>query len=234
MLLNVVFAYLVYGSGALRPGDGRSNEPRAWRSATSRLPSEDRGAQPHAGSPPGGSHVAAARSARRSRPRCCGGARPQAAQGLRAWWCSAPSRRAARPSARARCAARIAFLPADGGLISNLNGWENIALPLGLPRAAPHARARAARCYALLEDLRRGRARAARQAAGGDDALREEARRPMSRMMLARPRLVLAEIRGTGLGAGERRRAARFAAAYLARLPGRHLRAAGGGADETE
>ena len=39
------------------------------------------------------------------------------------------------------------------------------------------------------------------------------------RMRLGRPRLVLAEDLGAGLGAGERRRAAGFAAAYLADCP---------------
>jgi cell division transport system ATP-binding protein len=35
------------------------------------------------------------------------------------------------PAERAAVRARVAFLPARGGLISHLNAWENIALPLG-------------------------------------------------------------------------------------------------------
>jgi ABC-type transporter Mla maintaining outer membrane lipid asymmetry ATPase subunit MlaF len=39
-----------------------------------------------------------------------------------------------RPAARAALRDRIAFLPADGGLISSLNAWENIVLPTGFHR----------------------------------------------------------------------------------------------------
>ena len=39
-----------------------------------------------------------------------------------------------RPAGRASLRERVAFLPADGGLLSNLNAWENIVLPIGFHR----------------------------------------------------------------------------------------------------
>jgi cell division transport system ATP-binding protein len=121
------------------------------------------------------------------------------------------------PRARAALRAQIAFLPADGGLISHLNGWENIALPLGF-HAPGRLRGLAPEVYAMLEQF-------------GADARSLLGRLPEEmtpyekklagyvRMRLGRPRLVLAEDPGAGLGAGERGRAAAFAAAYLADCP---------------
>jgi ABC-type transporter Mla maintaining outer membrane lipid asymmetry ATPase subunit MlaF len=121
------------------------------------------------------------------------------------------------PKARAALRAQIAFLPADGGLISHLNGWENIALPLGF-HTPGRLRGLAPEVYAMLEQF-------------GADARSLLGRLPEEmtpyekklagyvRMRLGRPRLVLAEDPGTGLGAGERGRAAAFAAAYLADCP---------------
>ena len=118
---------------------------------------------------------------------------------------------------RAGLRAQVAFMPADGGLISNLNGWENIALPLGyhapkrLPGLAPEV-------YAVLEQF-------------GADARSLLARLPEEmtryerklagyvRMRLGRPKLVLADDLAGGLGADERRHVASFAAAYLADCP---------------
>ena len=121
------------------------------------------------------------------------------------------------PRARAALRAQIAFLPADGGLISHLNGWENIALPLGF-HAPGRLRGLSPEVYAMLEQF-------------GADARSLLGRLPEEmtpyekklagyvRMRLGRPRLVLAEDPGAGLGAGERGRAAAFAAAYLADCP---------------
>src|SRR5262249_60876024 len=39
-----------------------------------------------------------------------------------------------RPAGRAARRERVALLPADGGLLSNLNAWENIVLPTGFHR----------------------------------------------------------------------------------------------------
>jgi ABC-type transporter Mla maintaining outer membrane lipid asymmetry ATPase subunit MlaF len=57
-----------------------------------------------------------------------------------------------RPAARAALRDRIAFLPADGGLLSSLNAWENIVLPAGFhhPR---RMRGIAVQVYEVLEGL---------------------------------------------------------------------------------
>ena len=121
------------------------------------------------------------------------------------------------PRARAALRAQIAFLPAGGGLISHLNGWENIALPLGF-HAPDRLRGLAPQVYAMLEQF-------------GADARSLLGRLPEEmtpyekklagyvRMRLGRPKLVLAEDLDGGLGASERRRAAGFAGAYLADCP---------------
>ena len=119
--------------------------------------------------------------------------------------------------ARAALRAKVAFLPADGGLLSNLNAWENITLPVGY-HEPQRARGLASQVYALLEQF-------------GADAYALLGKLPESmspdermlagyvRMRLGRPRLVLAEDPGGAPGAPERRRAAAFAAAYLADSP---------------
>lgn len=121
------------------------------------------------------------------------------------------------PKARAALRAQVAYLPAGGGLISNLNAWENITLPIGY-HEPKRARGLASQVYALLEQF-------------GADARALLAKLPESmtpdermlagyvRMRLGRPRLVLAEDPGGAPGAPERRRAAAFAAAYLADCP---------------
>jgi predicted ABC-type transport system involved in lysophospholipase L1 biosynthesis ATPase subunit len=119
--------------------------------------------------------------------------------------------------ARAGLRAQVAFLPANGGLISNLNGWENIALPVGYH--APKRLAGLAReVYAMLEqfgaDPRSLLARLPEEM-----TLYERKLAGFVRIRLGRPKLVLAEDLGGGLGAGERRRAASFADAYLADCP---------------
>jgi len=120
--------------------------------------------------------------------------------------------------ARAALRAQVAFLPAGGGLVSNLNAWENIALPLAY-HAPRRLRGVAPRVYALLEPF----AADARALLG----LMPEAMTPYermlaayARMMLGEPRLVLAEEPPRGLGPAERRKAEGFAAAYLAQCPG--------------
>ncbi|HZN85458.1 MAG TPA: hypothetical protein VFB53_01620 [Burkholderiales bacterium] len=119
--------------------------------------------------------------------------------------------------ARAALRAQVAFLPAGGGLLSNLNAWENITLPIGY-HEPKRARGLASQVYALLEQF-------------GADARALLAKLPESmtpdermlagyvRMRLGRPRLVLGEDPGGAPGASERRRAAAFAAAYLADCP---------------
>ena len=122
------------------------------------------------------------------------------------------------PAGRAALRGRIAYLPADGGLLSNLNAWENIVLPLGFhhPRQLHGV---AARVTDLLEGL-------------ADDPRTLLAKLPERmtayekkltgyvRIALEKPDLVLVEEQQGGLDSAERAAANRFPAAYLARCPG--------------
>lgn len=119
---------------------------------------------------------------------------------------------------RAALRARVAFLPAAGGLISNLNAWENIVLPLGFHHPQ-RLRGIAGQVHELLGRL-------------GADPGSLLARLPerMSRfemkltgyvrILLENPELVLIEDLFGGLDAGECARAAGFPAVYLTRCPG--------------
>lgn len=109
------------------------------------------------------------------------------------------------PRARSALGAQVAWLPADGGLISHLNGWENIALPHAFhqPRAAAGL---AARARQLLAELGADAALLARLPE--EMNLQDKRLAAYVRMRLGRPRLVLAEEL-----AGE------LAAAYLAEQP---------------
>jgi ABC-type lipoprotein export system ATPase subunit len=119
---------------------------------------------------------------------------------------------------RAALRARVGFVPANGGLLSNLNAWENISLPVGyhdparLPRVPAEVRA-------LLDDL-----------GGTEPDLLEKLPEHMTlyekrlaayiRALLERPQLLVVENLAAGLGPTKRKRAARFAEAYHARCPG--------------
>jgi ABC-type transporter Mla maintaining outer membrane lipid asymmetry ATPase subunit MlaF len=119
--------------------------------------------------------------------------------------------------ARAAVRAQVAFLPAGGGLISHLNAWENIALPLAY-HAPRQLRGVGPRVYELLEpfaaDVRALLARLPEEMTAFEKMLAGYAR-----MMLGAPRLVLAEDPPRGLGPAERRQAEGFSAAYLAHCP---------------
>lgn len=119
--------------------------------------------------------------------------------------------------ARAALRAQVAFLPAGGGLISNLNAWENITLPISY-HEPKRARGLASQVAALLEQFG---AVARTLLAKLPENMTPDERNLAGyvRMRLGRPRLVLAEDPGGALGAPERRRAAAFAAAYLADCP---------------
>ena len=123
-----------------------------------------------------------------------------------------------RPAGRSALRDRIAYLPADGGLLSNLNAWENIVLPIGFhhPRQLPGV---AAQVKDLLEGL----------AVDPQSLLAKLPERMTSyekkltgyvRIALEKPDLVLAEERRGGLDSAERAAANRFPAAYLERCPG--------------
>jgi ABC-type lipoprotein export system ATPase subunit len=123
-----------------------------------------------------------------------------------------------QPAGRAVLRDRIAFLPADGGLLSNLNGWENIVLPLGFHRPG-RLRGIAAQVNDLIRDL-----------GGEPEVLLDKLPERMSpyerkltgyvRIALEKPDLLLAEDSLGGLDAAERAAVARFASDYLGRCPG--------------
>ena len=124
---------------------------------------------------------------------------------------------ALRPAERAALRARIGFLPRNGGLISHLNGWENIALPMGYhdPRRLREA---APRVYPLLEELGTEPGRLLSKLPE-DMTLYEKKVAGYVRILLEAPDLVLVEDLNGGLEPGERAKAAGFASAYLARCP---------------
>jgi predicted ABC-type transport system involved in lysophospholipase L1 biosynthesis ATPase subunit len=123
-----------------------------------------------------------------------------------------------QPTGRAALRDRIAFLPADGGLLSSLNAWENIVLPIGFHRPE-RLHEVAARVYGMLARL------------GADpSALLAKLPERMSlyeknltgyvRIALERPELLIAEDAQGGLDSVERAAAERFPAAYLEDCPG--------------
>jgi ABC-type transporter Mla maintaining outer membrane lipid asymmetry ATPase subunit MlaF len=112
---------------------------------------------------------------------------------------------------------RVGFVPADGGLMSTLNAWENISLPVAYH--APQKLAGAlAEVHALLAEL-----------GGADDTVLAKLPEDMTlyerrlaayiRALLERPQLLVVEDLAAGLGPTKRRRTARFADVYHARCP---------------
>jgi len=123
-----------------------------------------------------------------------------------------------RPAGRSALRDRIAYLPADGGLLSNLNAWENIVLPIGF-----HHPRQLAGVAAQVKDLLEG------LAVDPQSLLAKLPERMTSyekkltgyvRIALEKPDLVLAEEQRGGLDSAERAAASRFPAAYLERCPG--------------
>ncbi|HEY6865318.1 MAG TPA: hypothetical protein VI319_15595 [Burkholderiales bacterium] len=113
--------------------------------------------------------------------------------------------------------ARIAFLPANGGMISNLNGWENIVLPLGY-RDAKRVNAAFPKVHALIERLG-GHPRALLAKLPEEMTLYEKKLAGYVRILLEAPELVVAENLAGGLEPEDRRRTAAFPAAYHAERP---------------
>jgi ABC-type iron transport system FetAB ATPase subunit len=113
--------------------------------------------------------------------------------------------------------ARLAFLGAAGGLLSNLNAWENILLPLGChhPQRVPGI---AAEAHALIKEL-----------GGAPQMLLGKLPEEMTplekkitgfvRILLEAPDLVLVENFAAGLDSAERIRLPYFANTYHARHP---------------
>lgn len=112
---------------------------------------------------------------------------------------------------------RIAFLPASGGLISTLNGWENIVLPLGY-RDPAKVRSAGPRVHALIERLG-GNPRTLLAKLPEEMTLYEKKLAAYVRILLDVPELVVTENLTGGLEPDERRRAAAFPAAYHAERP---------------
>jgi ABC-type transporter Mla maintaining outer membrane lipid asymmetry ATPase subunit MlaF len=119
---------------------------------------------------------------------------------------------------RAALMRRVGFVPANGGLMSSLNAWENISLPVAYhaPRKLPEA---LREVHALLREL-----------GGVGDGLLGKLPEHMTlyerrlaayiRALLEDPELLVVESLAAGLGPTKRRRAARFAEVYQARRPG--------------
>jgi ABC-type transporter Mla maintaining outer membrane lipid asymmetry ATPase subunit MlaF len=115
--------------------------------------------------------------------------------------------------------ARIGFVPANGGLISSLNCWENISLPV-----AYHEPARLSTLLEEVQDLL--------EALGGVDdnnllakmpeqmSLYERRLTGFIRELIERPDLMVVENLAGGLTPTKRKRAARFVAIYHAYCPG--------------
>jgi len=114
--------------------------------------------------------------------------------------------------------ARVAFLAAAGGLLSNLNAWENIILPLGCHHPE-RLRGIAADVHALVTELG-----AAPEGLLGklpeEMTLLEKKITGFVRILLEAPDLVLVENFAAGLDSAERFRIPYFANTYLARHPG--------------
>jgi predicted ABC-type transport system involved in lysophospholipase L1 biosynthesis ATPase subunit len=119
--------------------------------------------------------------------------------------------------ARQALRARFAFMPASGGLISNLNGWENIVLPLGY-RDPGRIRGAAPQVHALVEQLG-GNPGALLAKLPEEMTLYEKKLAGYVRILLEPPELVVTEDLTGGLEPDERRRAASFPAAYHAGRP---------------
>lgn len=113
---------------------------------------------------------------------------------------------------------RVGFVAASGGLISSLNAWENISLPIAYhaPKKLP---ALPARLRELLDELggvdERMLARLPE-----DMTLYEKRLAGFVRALLESPELMVVENLAAGLGPTKRRRVARFAEVYHRRCPG--------------
>lgn len=114
--------------------------------------------------------------------------------------------------------ARLAFLPAAGGLLSHLNAWENMILPLGCHQPE-RLHGSAARAHALLAGL--GAAPAALLGKLPEDmTLLDKKIVGFVRILLEAPDLVLVENFAAGLDSAERLRIPYFASTYHANHPG--------------
>ncbi len=114
--------------------------------------------------------------------------------------------------------ARLAFLAAAGGLLSNLNAWENIILPLGCHHPE-RLQGIAAEVHALVTELGEAPQRLLGKLPE-EMTLLEKKITGFVRILLEAPDLVLVENFAAGLDSAERMRIPYFASTYHARLPG--------------
>jgi ABC-type iron transport system FetAB ATPase subunit len=113
--------------------------------------------------------------------------------------------------------ARLAFLAAAGGLLSNLNAWENIILPLGCHHPE-RLQGIAVEVHALVTEL----GESPQTLLGKlpeEMTLLEKKITGFVRILLEAPDLVLVENFAPGLDSAERMRIPYFAATYHARHP---------------
>lgn len=113
---------------------------------------------------------------------------------------------------------RVGFVPANGGLQSSLNAWENISLPVAYHAPGKLAGA-LAEVHALLDELG-GVEDSVLAKLPEDMTLYEKRLAAYIRALLEDPELLVAENLTAGLGPTKRKRAARFAEVYQARCPG--------------
>jgi ABC-type lipoprotein export system ATPase subunit len=122
------------------------------------------------------------------------------------------------PGERDALQKRFAVLPAEGGLISHLNAWENIVLPLGF-----HKPQRVAESLPQVEALLAGfgeTPRALLAKLPEEMSLYEKKLTGYVRILLEAPELVLAVDLAGGLESAERGRIAGCPAAYHAARAG--------------
>jgi len=121
------------------------------------------------------------------------------------------------PDERTALRARVAFLPAAGGLLSSLNAWENIVLPLGFHHPG-RLRGIASRVYDLVAGFsvepRELLAKLPEQL-----TLYEKKLTGYVRILLEGPELLLVENLERGLDTEEGKMARRFPGAYAANCP---------------
>jgi ABC-type transporter Mla maintaining outer membrane lipid asymmetry ATPase subunit MlaF len=119
---------------------------------------------------------------------------------------------------RATLRRRTSFLSAAGGLLSSLNAWENIVLPVGFhdPKLLKGI---AATVYGLVSELRCD-PRALLGKLPERMSLYEKKVTGFVRILLENPDLILADDLEGGLNAAERAATEGFAAVYHARCPG--------------
>jgi len=123
-----------------------------------------------------------------------------------------------RSAERVALRARVAFLPGGGGLLSSLNGWENIVLPLGIHHPA-RLKSVAAQIYGLLIELG-AEPRALLEKLPERMTSYEKKLTGYVRILLEKPELVMIENPGGGLNTMERAGVAKFSAAYRTSCPG--------------